>query len=64
MLGLAVIVAAVVGLWANWRYADLPIGTVADHVVVKKSARVLELYRGAELIRSNPVFRWQDALRT
>lgn len=55
MLGLAVLVVTIVGLWANWAYAALPTGTVADHVVVKKSARVLELYRGGELIRSYPV---------
>jgi hypothetical protein len=41
MLGLAVLVVTIVGLWANWPYAALPTGTVADHVVVKKSARVL-----------------------
>jgi murein L,D-transpeptidase YafK len=55
ILGQAVLVVAVVGLWANWPYAELPTGTVADHLVVKKSARVLELYRGAELIRRYPV---------
>lgn len=55
MLGLAALVVVVVGSWANWPYAELPTGTVADYVVVKKSARVLELYRGTELMRSYPV---------
>jgi hypothetical protein len=32
MLGLAVLVVAAVGLWANWPCAELPIGTVADRV--------------------------------
>jgi murein L,D-transpeptidase YafK len=41
--------------WANWPFAALPAGTVADHVVVRKSARVLELYRGTTLIRSYSV---------
>ncbi|HET7810353.1 MAG TPA: L,D-transpeptidase family protein, partial [Steroidobacteraceae bacterium] len=33
----------------------LPEGTRADRVVVSKSARSLELYRGSELLRSYPV---------
>jgi len=39
-------------LYAYWPRTQLPDGTKADRVVVKKSARTLELYRGAELLRT------------
>jgi murein L,D-transpeptidase YafK len=51
----SLLAVAVVAAWANWPFKALPAGTVADRVVVKKSARVLELYRGADVIRSYPV---------
>jgi len=38
-------------LWAHWPRDPLPEGTKADRVVVRKAARTLELYRGAELLR-------------
>lgn len=43
---------AAVTAWADWPISPLPAGTLADRVVVRKSARVLELYRGTEIIRS------------
>jgi murein L,D-transpeptidase YafK len=42
-------------VWANWPHRPLPDGTQADHVVVRKSARQLDLYRGPDLLRSYPV---------
>lgn len=39
-------------MWAHWPRARLPEGTRADRVIVRKSARVLELYRGTELLRT------------
>lgn len=41
--------------WADWPLSPLPPGTRADRLLVRKSARVLELYRGAELLRSYEV---------
>ena len=38
--------------WANWPITPLPAGTTADRIVVRKSARELDLYRGTELIRT------------
>lgn len=38
-------------VWAHWPRRKLPDGTQADCVVVRKSARTLELYRGDELLR-------------
>jgi len=39
-------------VWAQWPRQVLPAGTRADRVVVRKSARTLELYRGSELLRT------------
>lgn len=48
----AVALAGIGGaVWAHWPRKALPEGTVADRVVVRKSSRELELYRGAELLR-------------
>ena len=47
----AIALAAII-LWAQQSPAPLPDGTWADRVVVNKSARTLELYRGVELLRS------------
>lgn len=49
------VAGAVTALWANWPLRPLPEGTVADRVVVRKSARRLDLYRGSDLLRSYPV---------
>jgi murein L,D-transpeptidase YafK len=51
VLALLVILGGAV-TWALWPEASLPAGTVADKVVLHKSARVLELYRGSVLIRT------------
>ena len=51
----ACLLAAALTAWANWPNAPLPDGTVADRVVVRKSDRALDLYRGAELIRTYSV---------
>jgi murein L,D-transpeptidase YafK len=42
-------------LWAHWPRKELPEGTQVDRVVVRKSARTLELYRGIELLRTYSV---------
>lgn len=52
---LAIVALGGVLTWANWPTSTLPEGTAVDRVVVKKSARVLELYKGAQLVRSYPV---------
>ena len=39
-------------MWAHWPREPLPVGTRADKIVVRKSARTLEMYRGAELLRT------------
>ena len=53
----AISLLAIVGIigWSQHSPAPLPEGTLADRVVVKKAAHALELYRGAELIRSYQV---------
>jgi hypothetical protein len=38
-------------VWTNWSASALPGGILADRIVVKKSAWVLFIYRGPELIR-------------
>jgi|SRR6266436_176863 murein L,D-transpeptidase YafK len=38
--------------WANWPEAQLPEGTRADGIVLRKSEHVLELYSGKTLLRS------------
>ena len=42
-------------LWANWPSEKLPVGTVADLVVVEKSKHVLQLYADGNLVASFPV---------
>jgi murein L,D-transpeptidase YafK len=48
------VILGIIG-WAQHSPAPLPEGTLIDRVVVKKAAHALELYRGAELIRSYEV---------
>ena len=44
---------AAVLTWANWPGpASLPVGTVADRVVVRKSARVLEVFHAGSVLRT------------
>ena len=43
---------AVAFAWANWPETGVGGGVKADLVVVKKSARVLELYAGDQLLKS------------
>ncbi len=49
-LGLALVGMLVicVGTWINWPYLPLPPEVKVDLVVVRKSDRLLELYRGSE----------------
>ena len=49
-------------VWAHWPREPLPEGTRADRVVVRKAARVLELYRGSELLRTYSVALGRDPL--
>lgn len=42
-------------VWGQWPRSPLPAGTRADRVVVRKSTRTLELYRGTELLRTYSV---------
>lgn len=55
VLSMAVGGTLALGTWAPWPRQPLPAGVTADRIVVKKSERVLELYRGATLLRSYPV---------
>jgi len=53
---IAVLLATIGGAaWAHWPRRPLPDGTRADRVVVRKASRTLELYRGAELLRTYSV---------
>ena len=54
-------------LWAHWPRPPLPDGTHADRVIVRKTSRTLELYRGTQLLRTyavalgrNPIGRKQQ----
>ncbi len=52
IFSLAAVVAAALA-WANWPGpAALPPGTLADRVVVRKSARTLEVMRGGIVVRT------------
>ena len=51
-VGVLLLGVAAVATWARAGTAPLPDGTRADRVLVRKSARSLELYRGGELLRS------------
>ena len=42
-------------IYAQWPRRSLPADAHADRVVVRKSARVLELYQGTQLLRSYPI---------
>jgi murein L,D-transpeptidase YafK len=53
--GVVVLAFAAVIWWAQGAEPPLPDGTRADLVVVKKGARMLELYRGPELLRTYDV---------
>lgn len=48
-------VAVGVAAWAQWPVAALAADAVADRVVIRKSARVLELHRGDAVLRTYPV---------
>jgi len=56
-VGIGILALACVGVlsWAQGSAPPLPANARADHVVVKKAARVLELYNGAELLRAYPI---------
>ena len=46
------VVTTGIAAWALWPHSPLPEGVVADRVVVRKSARELDLYDGRELLRT------------
>ena len=46
------VVTAGFAAWANWPHSALPEGVVADRVLVRKSARELDLYDGGKLLRT------------
>jgi murein L,D-transpeptidase YafK len=46
-----IIIAAIL-VWANWPTAPLPDGTVSNHLIIRKSVRILELYKDNDLLRS------------
>lgn len=54
-LALLLLLVAGAAAWTHWPQVPLPDGTRADRVVVRKSARTLQLYRGDELLRAYPV---------
>jgi murein L,D-transpeptidase YafK len=56
----ALLVVLVTTAWANWPLRALPDGTRADRLLGRKSARVLELYRGEELVRAYTVSLGRD----
>ena len=56
----AAVAVAVVAAWAHWPEEPLPDSARADKVVVRKSARVLELYSGERLLRAYPVALGRD----
>jgi murein L,D-transpeptidase YafK len=49
-------------IYAQWPRRPLPADARADRVVVRKSARTLELYRGARLLRSYAIALGRDPL--
>ena len=53
-LSLALLSLAIIGavVWGLWPESPLPYGTQADLVVVHKSARTLELYRGETFLKT------------
>lgn len=51
LLGVVLVIAAVAA-WAQWPDSPLPPNARADKVVVRKSARVMELYAGTQLLRT------------
>jgi len=58
MTALAMVAGGIV--WAHWPRKPLPADTRADRVVVRKAARTLELYRGAELLRTYSIALGRD----
>jgi len=46
------VVTAGIAAWAHWPHSPLPDGVVADRVVVRKSARELDLYDGGKVLRT------------
>jgi murein L,D-transpeptidase YafK len=52
LLGILIVCA---GGWSLWPEAALPQDAKADLVVVRKSARRMELYRGSELLKAYPI---------
>ena len=49
-----------VGAWAHWPQSELASTVHVDRVVVRKSARLLELYDGAQLVRRYEVSLGQN----
>jgi murein L,D-transpeptidase YafK len=49
-------------IYAQWPRRPLPADARADRVVVRKKARTLELYRGAQLLRTYPIALGRDPL--
>jgi murein L,D-transpeptidase YafK len=52
LLAASVAVVAASLVWTQWPRQSLPVGSHADRVVVRKSARVLEVYEGDRLLRT------------
>jgi murein L,D-transpeptidase YafK len=52
VVGVLLLGVAAVATWARAGEAPLPDGTRADRVLVRKSARTLDLYRGSTVLRS------------
>jgi len=59
---LAVITLVAALAWANWPAQHMGAGIKADLVVVRKSARVLELYAGGSLLKSYAVSLGDDPI--
>ncbi|HSC30030.1 MAG TPA: L,D-transpeptidase family protein [Vicinamibacterales bacterium] len=52
---LSLCAVAVAAAWAHWPLLPLPDGAIADRIFVDKSERRLDLYDGAQLLRSYSV---------
>lgn len=55
LIVISIAVLCATAAWAHWPRSELPAGVVANRVVVFKSERRLELYDGANLLRSYSV---------
>ena len=56
------VVTTGIAAWAHWPHSPLPDGVVADRVLVRKSARELDLYDGGKLLRTYPVALGADPI--